>query len=151
MADNDLFLLTGGEIKDLTGWPDVIIEDYVAATQSIEDILRPEGWHEIGEASEPAFENSWQNFSATYDTAAFYKDALGIVRLKGGVSTGASATTAFTLPENYRPTKRLWLVTVGSAGAIARVIIEPSGTVSPAGSTASSFTSLEGLSFRVIN
>jgi len=83
-----------------------------------------EAWHEIGAAGEPAFVNSWHNFGGGFSTAAFAKDSLGFVHLKGTI-TGGTAITAFTLPAGYRPALSLFIpmanVTFGyilSTGAV---------------------------------
>lgn len=62
---------------------------------------RGEGWHYVGEAGEPAFENDWVNVSGWPATAFRFREA-GIVDVHFGVSDGTSQTV-FTLPEGYRP------------------------------------------------
>jgi hypothetical protein len=62
-----------------------------------------EGWHEVGAAGEPAFENSWANYLGGFSTAAFYKDPYGMVHLKGLVQGGTIGTAIFQLPDGYRP------------------------------------------------
>jgi hypothetical protein len=81
-------------------------------------------WHEIGAPGEPAFGSAWENGKPpyicnapepqpagcpTYNTAAFYKDALGVVHLKGTLQWDSSATfpdtKAFRLPPGYRTAK----------------------------------------------
>jgi hypothetical protein len=70
-------------------------------------------WHEIGASGEPAFQissgiNYWQNYGAGFSTAAFRKDGMGFVHLKGNVScTTASSITIFILPAGYRPLSTL--------------------------------------------
>jgi hypothetical protein len=69
---------------------------------AFEAALQPEDWHVVGTAGEPALENSWAAISGA--AAGFYKDALGVVRLRGRLTNGsANETVAFTLPEGYRP------------------------------------------------
>lgn len=105
-------------------------------------ISNVEEWTEIGVAGAPAFENSWDNVGGGYETAGFYKDPYGRVHLKGAVDTGSAGTTAFTLPENYRPaaTVRIAINTGGSA----YVEITSAGLVQPQAPTAY----LDGISFR---
>lgn len=64
--------------------------------------LEDSGWHEIGASGQPAFQNSWVNFGPGYVTAAFLKDGLGFVHLKGLVKSGVAAVI-FTLPTGCRP------------------------------------------------
>jgi hypothetical protein len=78
----------------------------VANSANVADVansLSPsEGWHEVGASGEPALLNSWHNEPGLAETAAFYKDQLGIVHLKGLVK-GGSAPQVFRLPVGYRP------------------------------------------------
>lgn len=62
---------------------------------------RGEDWHYVGEAGEPAFENSWANVS-TAPKLAFRLREAGVVDIQGTIEDGTS-TTVFTLPEGYRP------------------------------------------------
>jgi hypothetical protein len=65
-------------------------------------ILAAEAWNVIGAAGQPAFTNGWVNFGGTDATAAFYKDAAGVVHLRGIVKNGVVAASMFTLPVGYR-------------------------------------------------
>lgn len=68
-----------------------------------EGLAAPEGWHEVGDPGEPAFQNNWTNYSpGGVETAGFYRDRLGVVHLKGYVNSGTAALI-FTLPPGYRP------------------------------------------------
>lgn len=51
----------------------------------------------------PTLLNGWVQFAGGYAPQAFYKDTLGIVRLKGLVSGGALEVPIFVLPIGYRP------------------------------------------------
>jgi len=82
-----------------------------------------EEWHEIGTSGEPAFENSWVNFSAADATAAFYKDPFGMVYVKGMVKTGTIGLAVFTLPVGYRPTLSRNYATV-SNNAFGRLLVD---------------------------
>ena len=59
-------------------------------------------WHYVGEAGEPAFQNSWVNYNGWGD-CAFRKMADGMVLLKGLIKSGNTGATIFTLPVGYRP------------------------------------------------
>ena len=117
------------------------VTDFVAANGSphVSKIptLKGEEWREVGATGQPAFANSWSNFGSGFDTAGFYKDALGIVHLKGlvdgpaGAGTG-SGTVAFTLPEGYRPAATVRTIGVGEASGgtgVGVIDIATSGTV----------------------
>jgi hypothetical protein len=134
----------------------------VPTAQTANSIAPPEGWHMLGAAGEPTFENSWGNAPAgppfTFEDAGFYKDHEGIVHLKGVVRGGTGAVI-FHLPAGYRPTSgrvllRLTLCSgVSCANPTGTMLIvgpgvAPNGdgaVVAPSGATS---TSLEGISFR---
>jgi hypothetical protein len=60
----------------------------------------------VGDAGEPAFQNSWVNFNtSTHPAAQFTKDNNGWVHLDGLVKSGAVTAAIFTLPAGYRPDK----------------------------------------------
>jgi hypothetical protein len=66
-----------------------------------------ENWHEIGASGEPGFAPGAQNTPSTlpgagFSPAAFYKDKLGTVHLKGLVTAGTDGHL-FALPPGYRP------------------------------------------------
>jgi len=148
MASEDLYLLSRSEIKELTGWNDIVVDDYLAISESVESILRPEGWHIVGASGEPAFQNGWANMAGEA-IAAFYIDASNIVRLKGAIDTGINVTTAFTLPESYWPDEimRLSADRVNTIGA-AKVTVDTSGNVIPTNGNTNGI-SLTGLSYRI--
>ena len=88
-----------------------------------------EPYHVIGEAGEPMFQNGWTN-NPGYATAAFAKDPLGVVHLRGAID-GSGGTVAFTLPLGYRPADDLIPVGVAGGPTAATVDIQPDGDVSP--------------------
>lgn len=95
-------------------------------------------WRKLGQVEEwndPVFENGWVNVGAPYPNAGYYKDPFERVHLRGRIGTGVAATTAFTLPEGYRPNGTIILggVTITAAG-----LVQPSASPS----------SLDGVSFR---
>jgi hypothetical protein len=155
------------------------------------DLAPPEPWNEVGPGSgssnlcvDPA--NTaifcslekifgyvvfvpWSNYDPGYATAAFYKDQLGIVHLRGLVgNTGWTAQSSpfsagiFRLPTGYRPeTTRLFTTngrTLDLEVAQGRIDVRPDGMVNlvsdctasiPDGcAAAGEFISLDGISFR---
>jgi hypothetical protein len=91
-------------------------------------LAAPEAWHEVGAAGEPAFQNAWVNESPTTETtAAFYKDPLGVIHLKGLITGGAN-NAIFTLPAGYRPSKAFICLFWRTSGA-GQLIIYPTGIV----------------------
>ena len=99
-----------------------------------------ENWQEV------TYRNSWG--PAATLTPLYYKDALGIVHLRGRIAGGAPPSVAFTLPEGYRPEIYLFFPVVAN-GAFGYVIIQPDGDVIVSvGSTV--WTSLAGISFKAL-
>jgi hypothetical protein len=105
-----------------------------------------EGWHEIGAPGEPAFENGWVNFGPADATAGFYRDARGIVHLKGTIKNGTVAT-AFTLPPGYRPAVTHLFASAGS-GVSPYVAVDADGSVRLV-PPVQSYASLEPIEFRL--
>ncbi len=96
--------------------------------------------------------NSWVNFGSGYNTAAFFKDPVGVVHLRGLIRSGTTTagTLLFTLPAGYRPAAiELFNVQtlVSSTYTIGRVDINTSGQAifQTGGNT---YLSLDGLTFR---
>lgn len=97
----------------------------------------------------PTFQNSWVNYGSPWATAAYYKDAVGVVHLRGLVKNGTSMSTIFTLPAGYRPQASIRFA-VDSSGAFGSVYVQNDGQVVMAvGST--SFIDLATVSFRADN
>jgi hypothetical protein len=117
--------------------------------------LGSEDVHLAGTVGEPSFQNGWHNFDpSTSSAAGFFKDALGIVHLQGTILTPVAnnGSTAFTLPQGYRPAKLLFLPIAGSGPIAANLILQPDGQLKPgcgAGVVVNCFVGLDGLAFRV--
>jgi len=107
-----------------------------------------EEWHEVGATNEPAFENSWTNYGAGYETAAFYKDPFGRVHLKGMIKSGTNNTAAFTLPVGYRPAAYLMFSQMSSGPVDCATIIQGDGVVRPNSTSSGTWNTLDGISFR---
>jgi hypothetical protein len=79
----------------------------LSAAMSASAVARPggtsEAYREVGSAGNPAFQNGCTNLGGVYQTAAFFKDAQGIVYLKGAVTCPGTSQVAFELPPGYRP------------------------------------------------
>lgn len=90
--------------------------------------------------------NGWVPYSARAVKARVNG---GVVRLEGAVKNGTSTTIA-VLPSNMRPSRTVYLASDSWAAAQGRIYVTSAGNVVvqyPALSTASGFTSLDGLSF----
>lgn len=97
----------------------------------------------------PTFVNSW----VQYDTAhpvGYYKDACGIVHLRGRVSGGTAATVAFTLPSGYRPSALVSSITfpvIQNSDLLLRALLG-SGNITPTLAAYNTYVSLDSISFR---
>lgn len=136
-------------------------------------VLASEGWHEIGAPGEPEFGDGWRNGRPpyicsspepqpvgcpVYNTAGFYKDAVGMVHLKGTLQWTVASGVAFRLPPGYRPRAAAVFPAQGSlAGcpsASCRFVLYDgffqlafSGGILPE----TYFFSIDGISFRAEN
>jgi hypothetical protein len=137
----------------------------LAGTYPNPGLASAEGWHEVGQPGEPAFNagpHCWENYNygapttPQYNRVGFYKDPYGVVHLKGlameNCAGGADAgSDVFVLPPGYRPAAREVQVSINWLNAIQRVDVDSDGGVSfeiepDDGSIA--FNSLDGITFR---
>jgi len=78
----------------------------------------------------PTLTNSWVNVDdAIYNAAGYWKDNHGYVHVRGRISSGASGTTAFTLPSGYRPSKTTAFTCALSSVKAGLATITSSGSV----------------------
>jgi len=135
--------------------------DLAAGAVTPANIKAPEAWHQVAagsgtqnlcaDATKTAVFCSqflsgttygpWVNFGAGFATAGFYKDQLGIVHLKGLVTSAVryigsnpSSVSIFRLPTGYRPTNLRVFSSegrndIGLDVAAARITIRPDGLV----------------------
>jgi hypothetical protein len=87
----------------VTLWLDLRRPGYAA-------LIGGEDWHYVGEAGEPAFENSW---GSGQQAVAFRIRESGIVDIEGVASGGTPGTVIFTLPAGYRPSGEVRLSITG--------------------------------------
>ena len=110
---------------------DAITRMIIAVVNFLQPFAQPEKWHLVGYSNEPAFGTNWQNYTGggTFQLAAFRKNPLGRVEIRGLVErTGGAVTTIFVLPQGYRPAKQEIFFTGGSTGA-GRVDVQADGQV----------------------
>jgi len=109
-------------------------------------VLTSEPYRAVGTPGQPGFQNGWDNYTGqpNFATAAFYKDPLGVVHLRGSVDGGTNGTI-FTLPPGYRPARNLLEVIHRFSGP-ASMIIRADGGVAPL--VGSGNASLDGVTFR---
>jgi hypothetical protein len=153
---------TGAAGGDLTGsYPNPQIGAGKVGALELED---PEPWRVIGAQNEPPFlgaggNSAWSNFDDFHNSASYYKDADGVVHLRGLVKcTGSSCnglnSVMFQLPADYRPARRNVFIAASNDSTKtlpARVDVDSLGQVvymglQMGGSTG--WLSLDGISFR---
>jgi hypothetical protein len=105
-------------------------------------------WHEIGDAGEPAFQNSWVNFGSGFETAGYWKQSDGWVRLKGVIKNGTtgSLVIVFSLPTGYRPPRSMYFTTQSTDGTAA-IRVDQAGEVRIITTPGNTYVSLCGITF----
>ncbi len=94
----------------------------------------------------PTLLNSWVAFGGTGNPPGYFKDAHGVVHLRGLVKSGTVGAAIFTLPAGYRPANQELFACV-SNDAFGRLDVTSAGNVTLAvGSNV--FASLDGVIFR---
>jgi hypothetical protein len=178
---------TAAQVRDKLGTVDGSGSGVDAATLDGEEssafaAAGSEAWHEINTPGAPVFGAvnfqfsfcKWSNYGNGHETAAFFRDAAGVVHLKGvvagaennvsGATTCADAITlapgndvarrglaVFVLPPGYRPAAAGVFTTLSNS-ALARIGAHTDGAISPAppttGANVGAWLSLSGISFR---
>lgn len=108
-------------------------------------------WNVVGAVGQPAFTNSWVNFDATgvtWPLAAYRVDSEGWVVMRGLIKSGASTTSAFTLPAAYRP-QVPFSIRANANDAGGYITVTTAGQVIPFGAAAGTFTSLSQVMFPI--
>lgn len=77
----------------------------------------------------PSLGNNWVDYGSPYAPAGYYKDANGIVHLRGCIRSGTGAVAAFTLPTGYRPTAGRLQIIVSAYPAFAYLQVTTAGAV----------------------
>lgn len=131
---------TSAQITLVTGKGNSVSIDK-SGNLSITGTIQQESW------TAPTLLNSWTNYNSTYSPAGYFKDKNGIVYIRGLVKGGTLATTVFTLPAGYRPQYSMILSQACSTG-FCRVDVRSDGSVMITANGSTSYTSLEGISFR---
>lgn len=114
-------------------------------SQLTDVIQEQEGW------IAPGLFVGWTNTGSGYNPAGYYKDILGIVRLRGRISwcdtDNTYSSKIFTLPEGYRPEYKESFGRIRSPDKLRWIYIMPDGNVVLPGSSCNG-VSLDGISFR---
>lgn len=115
----------GNDIKNVSGKLELV-------GASPPTLINQEGWHTVGAAGEPAFQNGWGHHDINAYAVKFRKRPDGVVQIRGMARGGASATTIFTLPVGYRPDEELIVPTLvdwNAATVPYFVSVKPTGVV----------------------
>lgn len=114
------------------------------------DFAVPEAFRVVGDAGQPAFENSW----AHYDTdrkLRFYRHA-GRCFMEGIIRSGVVGSTIVTLPVGYRPliASQSIAFPIVAAGVFGVVYVTPTGTVALGSGASNVWVDLSAIAFRCV-
>lgn len=103
----------------------------------------------------PILINGWEAWSFEISPVAYFKDASGIVHLRGAIKSGIVDSIAFKLPQGYRPQFRSSYaqVSVNATGTriLGEIRVLPNGDVHIMPGMGNAFLSLDGIAFRAEN
>lgn len=128
------------------------VQNNTAAQQSNDILLTSSksfiGSIDIAAYTAPTLLNSWVNYGGGEAVAGYYKDALGIVHIKGLVKSGTTTpgTNIFVLPAGFCPTDSHWFATT-SNGSFGAFVVASNGAVYVATAPSNTYFSIE-CSFR---
>lgn len=124
------------------------VDGYTAGDFEVEDDLTIGGTITQDDWTAPTLLNSWVNYGAEYNPAGYFRDKNGIVHLRGLVKNGSSATAImFILPAEYRPAYKEHLSSHSAASA-CRIDILANGTINCPSGGSTTWTSIDGITFR---
>lgn len=127
---------------------DNVTQALEAAVDQLQPFVQTDPWHGVGAQRQLAFNTGWQNYTGAsgYQLAAYRKNPLGRVELRGMVERASGAlTTILTLPVGYRPAKSE-VFTVYTNTGVGRIDLQSDGQVVLAGGGVG-FVSLSGITF----
>jgi hypothetical protein len=112
--------------------------DYLSAPDS--------DWIAVGSAGS-SFANSWVDYGSPFPGAAFRKDALGYVHLKGFIKNGTTtdAITMITMPTGYKVGSTRHVAAIGNVAA-GHIKLTSSGIAYGAG-TGNGWLTLDNISY----
>jgi hypothetical protein len=89
-----------------------------SAFSQIGTIIPPPTWANV------TYQNGYVDFSSGYSSSSYFKNAMGIVRVRLAAKSGTAAAVIFALPAGYRPAGKLILPAyVDGATVLANQII----------------------------
>lgn len=141
LGDPDLFPDT------FAAWITRLVEASPNWRLQVTQLPEVEAINYVGATGNAAFEGTWTNYGAGYESAGYYKDPFGRVHLTGVIKSGTINTAAFILPGGYRPKARLIFVNQAGEDTGFRIDVAGDGSVIPVNGT-NTYVSLDGISFR---
>ena len=101
----------------------------------------------------PTLLNGWVNFGSGIANVGYYKDELGIVRLRGVIKGGTmtAGTGLLVLPIGYRPIESAMVPCVSNNSTIdilSHLVLNSSGLINIGASVGNGWLSLDGITFR---
>lgn len=142
----DLFQNQPPDFLPLLKAEEVSVEKKLILKDLVEYTKEPR-FRNIGGPGAPPFTNSWVNYGSGWQVAGLWKDASGIVRLRGLIKTGTVGQSAFTLPPGYRPPFSETFA-INSNSAFGRLDVQSDGLVVPQTPSNNTYVSLSGIHFR---
>ena len=140
-------IVTGGDYSDVTLEPrqQIASVPYALVAAEAESNGAPEPWIAA------ILLNGWVDFLQGFAPAGYYKDATGIVHLRGLIKSGVTdpGTQLFVLPAGYRPFEGRRFGATYAPSEHGRIHVLPSGKVKLQEGS-SDWTSLDGISFRAV-
>lgn len=118
--------------EDLIG----VLQGYDQAITDLRRIVAFTDWRTVGGPGESVgFAGAWGNRGGTYQQAQFSRDEFGNVFVRGCVAGGTNGSTAFVLPDGFRPKSTVIFLNhaynVAIGNDFCRLVVSPDGTVAP--------------------
>lgn len=77
----------------------------------------------------PTLGANWSNFGGGNMAAGYFKDALGVVHLRGLVTRSSGGAAVFQLPSGYRPSASIWFAQPNDVSSSHYIYITSAGDV----------------------
>lgn len=119
---------------------DAVVKVLDTAVKALAKTTTDSGWVAA------ALENVWKNTGGAFLTGAYRKQG-NQVRLRGLIEGGLTETTAFTLPEGFRPTATVIAPASSGENKTGNVHIASTGIVEPHYTSVTKIISLDGIMF----
>jgi hypothetical protein len=125
---------------------ELVVRRLLTVSDEVEFTAKP-NYYNVGTTAAAAFANSWVNYGGGFAPAAYWKDPLGFVHLRGLIKDGTVGSAAFQLPPGLRPSVVV-LAPVISADALGRIEVRTNGDVVPMSPSVNTWVSLDTINFK---